>query len=154
MKNKTVFWIIEAVLLLTAAFFAFALIGYTVLPLFFLAMAVVLGLYRLLFINSGKNPRRVKRLKTALNGLLIVGVICLTAVEIPIISDARTDKEPRADYVIVLGAGVNGTAPSLSLLNRLDAVNDYLETYPDSIAVLSGGQGEGEDITEAECMRR
>ncbi len=154
MKNKTVFWVTEAVLLLAAAFFAFALIGYTVLPLLFLAIAVVLGLYRLIFINSSKNPRRAKGLKTTLTGLIIIGVICLTAVEIPIISGAHTDKEPRADYVIVLGAGVNGTAPSLSLLNRLDAVKEYLETYPDSIAVLSGGQGKGEDITEAECMRR
>lgn len=32
-----------------------------------------------------------------------------------------------ADAVIVLGAGVNGTEPSLSLRTRLDAALDYLE---------------------------
>ena len=36
-----------------------------------------------------------------------------------------------ADAVIVLGAGVNGTEPSLSLRTRLDAALDYLEENPD-----------------------
>ncbi len=57
-------------------------------------------------------------------------------------------------YVIVLGAGVNGTEPSLSLRNRLEAALDFLEKAPGAAAVLSGGQGPGEQITEAECMRR
>lgn len=31
---------------------------------------------------------------------------------------------------------------------------EHLETNPSAVAVLSGGQGEGEDISEAECMGR
>lgn len=61
-------------------------------------------------------------------------------------------EEPEADYVIVLGAGVNGTHPSRSLYERLVAAEAYLNRYPDSIAVLSGGQGDRENITEALCM--
>lgn len=57
-----------------------------------------------------------------------------------------------ADAVIVLGAGVNGTEPSLSLRTRLDAALDYLEENPDVPVVLTGGQGYGEEITEAQCM--
>ena len=57
-----------------------------------------------------------------------------------------------ADAVIVLGAGVNGTRPSLSLRTRLDAALTYLEAHPDIPAVLTGGQGYGENITEARCM--
>ena len=30
--------------------------------------------------------------------------------------------------------------------------NDYLDRYPDSIAIVSGGMGKGEDITEARAM--
>lgn len=56
------------------------------------------------------------------------------------------------DAVIVLGAGVNGRSPSLSLQTRLDAALAYLETYPEIPAVLTGGQGYGEEITEAQCM--
>ena len=53
---------------------------------------------------------------------------------------------------IVLGAGVNGSTPSLSMCNRLDAALAYLGANPDALAVVSGGQGEGEDITEAKAM--
>ena len=56
------------------------------------------------------------------------------------------------DNCIVLGAGVNGSTPSLSMCNRLDAALDYLGANPDALAVVSGGQGEDEDITEAEAM--
>ena len=57
-----------------------------------------------------------------------------------------------ADAVIVLGAGVNGTEPSLSLRTRLDTALDYLEAHPDIPAVLTGGTGYGEEISEAQCM--
>lgn len=42
--------------------------------------------------------------------------------------------------------------PSLSLQDRLDAAYDYLVTYPDAVCVVSGGKGDGENITEALCM--
>lgn len=57
-----------------------------------------------------------------------------------------------SDAVIVLGAGVNGTVPSLALATRIDVAADYLEAHPDVPAILSGGQGPGEDITEARAM--
>lgn len=57
-----------------------------------------------------------------------------------------------ADAVIVLGAGVNGTEPSLSLRTRLDAALDYLEENSQIPVVLTGGQGYGEAVTEAQCM--
>ncbi|MBR4870387.1 MAG: YdcF family protein [Oscillospiraceae bacterium] len=59
-----------------------------------------------------------------------------------------------ADAVIVLGAGVNGENPSLVLQTRIRAARDYIAGHPDIPVVLSGGQGPGEDITEAEAMRR
>lgn len=62
--------------------------------------------------------------------------------------------EISCDAIIVLGAGVNGEEPSLSLWERIQAAYDYLEAHPDCVAVLSGGQGDGEDITEAACMFR
>ncbi|EOS66822.1 YdcF family protein [Oscillibacter sp. 1-3] len=58
------------------------------------------------------------------------------------------------DAVIVLGAGVNGETPSAALWSRITAAADYLEQHPDVPVVLSGGQGPGEYISEAEAMRR
>lgn len=61
---------------------------------------------------------------------------------------------PGLDYIIVLGCQVKGERPSKALSERLETALTYLEENPDTKAVLSGGQGKGEDITEAECMRR
>jgi uncharacterized SAM-binding protein YcdF (DUF218 family) len=152
--EKRRFLIIECALIAASAFFAFALVGYTVLALVLLFAAAVTALYRLLFAYSRKNARRARALRRALTGLLAAGLLWFAAVEVPIVAAARTDRRPEAPYLIVLGAGVNGVRPSLSLLNRLEAAKRYLEAWPETVAVLSGGQGPGEDITEAECMRR
>ena len=56
------------------------------------------------------------------------------------------------DAVVVLGAGVNGTVPSLSLQVRLEAALDYIADKPDIPIVVTGSQGPGEDISEAQCM--
>ena len=80
-------------------------------------------------------------------GLLVVGIT-----EAIIIEASFGDPKEHCDYMVVLGAGVHGDQPSLSLRNRIDAAYTYLTTHPDVIAVLSGGQGEGENLTEAQCM--
>ena len=58
------------------------------------------------------------------------------------------------DYIIVLGAHVNGVRLSKALLERTRRALEYLEKNPKTRAVLSGGQGEGETIGEAEAMCR
>lgn len=52
------------------------------------------------------------------------------------------------------GCSVKGERPSRMLRQRIEAATEYLEKNPDSKAVLSGGQGPDEKISEAECMRR
>ncbi len=56
--------------------------------------------------------------------------------------------------VIVLGCRVRGETPSSMLWVRTRAAFDVLCEFPEAVCVLSGGQGSGEDITEAEAMRR
>lgn len=60
----------------------------------------------------------------------------------------------KADYLIVLGAGLRGETPSLVLQNRIEAAGEYLRDNPETKAVVSGGQGPDELISEAEAMRR
>lgn len=83
-------------------------------------------------------------------GLVLVPLVLIEGVVIA--EGHREAAEKTPDAVIVLGAGVNGTSPSLSLKTRLDAALSYLEAHPDIPVVLTGGQGYGEDITEAACM--
>lgn len=87
-----------------------------------------------------------------LAGAAVVGVLVIAAIEVPIVAASRGDERANAPYVIVLGAGVNGDVPSLSLQNRLLAAQRWLTNHPDSKAILSGGQGPGENISEAQCM--
>lgn len=93
---------------------------------------------------------RILRVIVSVVLAICVGYFCV--VESFIIRDARTETDHTADVIIVLGAGVNGTRPSLSLQDRITGAYDYLTAHPDCIAVVSGGQGPGEDITEARCM--
>ena len=58
------------------------------------------------------------------------------------------------DYIIVLGAHVDGTRMTLALLERARRALLYLEENPGTKAVLSGGKGDGENISEAEAMYR
>jgi len=58
------------------------------------------------------------------------------------------------EYVIVLGCQVVGIYASVPLIRRVYTAIEYLNRHPNVKVVISGGQGPGEDITEAEAMRR
>ncbi len=58
-----------------------------------------------------------------------------------------------ADVFIVFGCKTNGFTPSKLLSLRLEKAYELLEANPGAYAVLSGGQGEDESVSEAESMR-
>ncbi|MGY3715066.1 YdcF family protein [Sutcliffiella cohnii] len=66
---------------------------------------------------------------------------------------AETPKE-NADYILILGARLHGERMSLSLYYRALEALEYVERNPNTIIIASGGQGPGEDITEAEAIKR
>lgn len=117
-------------------------------------IAALIGLFRLIVSLEKTRPRLSKVLRRIFSvGLCLI--LLAAAVTGCIIATASYNKSEReAGYLIVLGAGVNGTVPSLSLRERLDAAYDYLQDHPNTVCIVSGGQGSGEDITEAECMYR
>ena len=54
-----------------------------------------------------------------------------------------------------LEQAVKATTPSLTLKSRLDTAIEYLNiTKDDTYIVVSGGQGNGENISEAKAMQR
>lgn len=78
--------------------------------------------------------------------------VCITLV---ILLKAGFEKpEKGADYLIILGAHVYGERMSTNLKYRVELGKQYLEQNPATKVILSGGQGSGEDISEAEAMRR
>ncbi|MBS9803362.1 YdcF family protein [Bacillus cereus] len=66
---------------------------------------------------------------------------------------AREKLSYHSPYVLILGAKLFGDRPSLSLQNRLDVALEYLFSHPEAKVIVSGGQGEDEDIPEAHSMR-
>lgn len=56
--------------------------------------------------------------------------------------------------VMVLGCQVRGEEPSLFLRGRTEAALRVLEENPEAVCVASGGKGNGENISEAECIKR
>ena len=59
-----------------------------------------------------------------------------------------------ADAVIVLGAAVHGDKVTWVLENRLNKAMEYLDAHPNAICIVSGGQGEGETVTEGSAMKK
>ncbi|MCI6358562.1 MAG: YdcF family protein [Clostridiales bacterium] len=141
MKHKLSL-ILAGVCILAGCVFRFAMPGHDFIGYLLWLLAVLIFAF----------PRLSKTWRIVLAALLVLGAAVFAVFEAPVISNAKTDAAPQSDYLIVLGAGVNGSAPSLSMVNRLEAALDYLETYPDAVAIVSGGQGAGEDVTEASAM--
>ena len=86
--------------------------------------------------------------------VLMIGLLVIGITEAIIIKASFGDPHAQVEYLVVLGAKVNADGPSVSLWDRICAAYEYLETHPDTIAIVSGGQGTDEPITEAECMYR
>ncbi len=95
----------------------------------------------------------LKRMEQAAGIVVLAGFVIFLVILGNIVSEAGKAAKPGADYVVVLGAHVYGKRMSTNLKYRIEAAYEYLEKNPSSKAVLSGGQGSGEEITEAEAMR-
>lgn len=84
--------------------------------------------------------------------ITLLSLVLFLLVEGIMISKGKLQPDSGADYVIVLGAQVRGTDLSRALQNRLNTAYEYLVNNEKTIVIVSGGQGSGEDISEAEAM--
>ncbi len=150
-KKKIAPWVWIAVLCVLGLLIRLGIPGYQFTAYILFGLAGVLLCYRLIAILKRRRPKMGSVFSVIVTIGLILGTVAAAVTAIPIAVAACGTPGP-CQYVIVLGAGVNGTVPSLSLRNRLDAAYDYLIAYPEAICIVSGGQGPGEDISEAQCM--
>ena len=155
MESKTVkkYLITAAAFAVIGAFFCFVMSGYGFLGYgFFAAAAVTLLLFATaaVFVKKEKTERTVRKF---IFWCVFAFCIALAVTEVIIASDAKTTASDE-DYVVVLGAGVYGEAPSKPLRWRIEAAAEFLSEHPYAVCIASGGQGEGENITEAECIYR
>lgn len=145
-------WFLCAGLVLLGLIAVFLLQGYSFSGLCFFALAALIPVYHILVVWKARHPKWGRRIVMALNIALCLLLAAMAVTCGIIVHSAGGTADPQSDYLIVLGAGVNGTTPSRSLKERLDAAYGYLLAHPEAIAIVSGGQGAGEEISEAACM--
>lgn len=85
--------------------------------------------------------------------VVVCGCLVFVVIEGLIITESVKQPQNEADYLIVLGAKVNGTTPSLILQYRINKAAEYMKKHPGTKAIVSGGQGADEGISEAEAMK-
>lgn len=152
MKRR--YWLSAAILLLLGLLVARLLVGFQFTGVLLCLSALPVLAFGLVDALRCRWPRAMKLLRRGLVVALCLLLLAMLLTGWLIGSAARGAEDSVADYVIVLGAGVNGTKPSQSLRERLLAAEAYLQAHPQAIAILSGGMGDRENISEAACMYR
>ena len=110
--------------------------------LFLLGISVYMEVWK-------KVPHPVKILAGT---IVCIGLLAFFIVEGCVISQMHAGGRAGLDYIIVLGAQVRKDGPSPVLRYRLDKAVEYLDENPDTVCIVSGGQGSNEPWPEAEGM--
>ncbi len=116
-----------------------------VIGAFFLIWAVLL--YKKFF----DTHKKIRNIFYAMIGVAAAVLVILSSM---IAGEFTAKGKEDLDYIIVLGAQVRETGPSVVLRYRLDTAIDYLNENPETICIVSGGQGMNEPFSEAEGMYR
>ena len=145
-------WLLMLPLALIWFVFTFLMAGYSFTALVCVCLMGVLLFYNLCYMTRSKFPKSTKVVKRVFTFFLIIGLLVVGITECLIIHAAFGDKDETCQYMLVLGAKVRNDGPSVSLMDRIKATAAYMEAHPDVIAIVSGGKGPDEPITEAQCM--
>ena len=145
-------WLVCAVLGALAFFLKFMVPGYSFSALVCLALIAIILFYTLMPLVGLKFPQFSKILTRICTICLVIGLLIVGVTEALIIKASFGDPKEQVSYMVVLGAKVRNTGPSVSLWDRIYGAADYLEAHPDTIAIVSGGQGADEPMTEAQAM--
>ncbi len=155
-KQKRYYWILILGIILCIDFvFLLTLNAVTNLGTFLPGIAGVLAI--IIFFYKRKTGRKLLSIRNnfvriAIRLIFIIILASFLLIEGLIIFSLKEDKDVKTDIVIVLGAGLKGDQIPLTLRYRLDKCIEYANKYRDSKIIVTGGQGRGESITEAEAM--
>lgn len=153
-KPEKVCWILAGLSLMTGLLMQFVFTSVRFTGFLFCCAAAALAVLALLT-RWKENHRWALWFRRAFLALLAAGFAFFLVLECWVVSCARTVDAPAA-ALIIFGAGVNGTEPSLTLESRLEAALEYIRRWdgerPDMPVVVTGARGRGEMISEARCM--
>lgn len=113
----------------------------------------LIGAFMPLFVRLCVRSRLFRGAAFLLSALYLLFGLLFAATSIMI----RVGSEPPEDgydALIVLGGGIRGDSPTLTLKYRLDKAAESLERNPGALCVVSGGRGPDEQVSEASVMKR
>ncbi len=117
-------------------------------------VAALLCCYLAIRLLARRELMTAKILSSILTGIVAFAVLLAVVTGLFVAAGTQGTYEEEMQYVLVLGNRVEGTEPSAVLTQRIEAAYVYLSIYPDAVAVLTGGKGNDEGISEAACMYR
>ena len=135
-----------------AFFLKFCVPGYSFSALVCCGIIAVICFYEACRILLPQYPKVIHPIRKCFTICLMLGLIAFGVTEGFIIEASFGDPKLHCDYMVVLGAKVREDGPSVSLWDRIYGAADYMKLHPDVIAVVSGGQGPDEPMTEGQAM--
>jgi uncharacterized SAM-binding protein YcdF (DUF218 family) len=154
--NKRIYWILMIIGIIGVFDFVFLLtlniafnVG-TILPIVIGVFLIILSYLKL------KGVRLIKNVyfSRGISICLILFIISFVVVEAFIWSSTKDERNTKVDFVVLLGAGLKGDRITATFMNRMENCVKYLKVNPEIRVIVSGGQGIGETISEAEAMKR
>ena len=137
-------WVIAGALgLLGLLFLIFSPIG-KVISLCMLVLGCVLAAFLALHRWAQKKPKAARNVRRVLICILTLGLAAAIWAGQCILRAAGGNADADCKYILVLGAGVNGTVPSTSLRDRIQAAYAYLvatrRPWPSAPAFRANGR--------------
>lgn len=94
------------------------------------------------------------RIAVCAAGAAVIGFVGFCGYNCVMMADYSDKPLEQIRCVMILGCQVRGREPGRDMLSRMSTALPLLEDNPECPVIVTGGQGAGEDISEAECMKQ
>ena len=151
---KKVFFIINIILCVISFLYGISILNLNSGTLFYLIWFLISAFFIIIdLLIYFKVFERYKVFKKIFIWVCSIGICIFLVILSLIISKMNVKPVKNLDYIIVLGAQVKESGPSVILRYRLDRAVSYLKENDNTLVIVSGGQGANEKATEASVMK-
>ena len=151
---KKVFFIINIILCVISFLYGISILNVNSGSLFYLIWFLISAFFIIIdLLIYFKVFEKYKVFKKIFIWVCSIGICIFLVILSLIISKMNVTPVKNLDYIIVLGAQVKESGPSVVLRYRLDRAVSYLKENDNTLVIVSGGQGANEKATEASVMK-
>lgn len=151
---KKVFFIINIILCVISFLYGISILNVNSGTLFYLIWFLISAFFIIIdLLIYFKVFEKYKVFKKIFIWVCSIGICIFLVILSLIISKMNVKPVKNLDYIIVLGAQVKESDPSIVLRYRLDRAVSYLKENDNTLVIVSGGKGINEPATEASVMK-